>query len=142
MDRQRPRGWTTGTGRLAAALLAAWLGCATAAAGQQAGAGFRFDAGLGWSTMSETMYSDARWSSGALVNVEEYWRLDFKGSVGPSPIEERLADLVAAAACPVFVGGPDLGPSASAIQSAGAVPLPNDPVAALRTVAGFLRRNH
>jgi len=53
-------------------------------AGSQSGPGFRFDAGLGWSTMNESMYSDARWSNGALVNVEEYWDLHFRGSGGPT----------------------------------------------------------
>ncbi len=65
-----------------------------------------------------------------------------QGGVEPTAIQEQLAELAAAAACHVFVAGPDLGPSASVVQAAGAVPLPNDAVAALRTVAGFLRRNH
>jgi len=76
--------WTMRPIALAVMLLALVFASGTATAGQQSGFGFRFDAGLGWSTMGETMYSDARWSSGALVNVEEYWRLDFDGSGGPS----------------------------------------------------------
>lgn len=84
MTRRYRWGWMIRPAGLAAAMLALALVTGTAMAGQQAGIGFRFDAGLGWSTMSETMYSDANWSSGSLVNVEEYWRLDFKGSGGPS----------------------------------------------------------
>lgn len=84
MNGQQQEGWIVRATLIAAVLLSAGL-CTTAAlADGQSGAGFRFDAGLGWSTMNETMYSDARWSNGALINVEEYWGLDFSGSGGPT----------------------------------------------------------
>ncbi|MGD8964733.1 MAG: MerR family transcriptional regulator [Gammaproteobacteria bacterium] len=63
-------------------------------------------------------------------------------SVEPSSMQEQLAALATGATCRVFVAGPDLKPSAGDIQFGGAIPLPNDPVAGLRTIAGFFRRNH
>lgn len=69
---------------IAVVVLAATLCTSAVQADWQSGPGFRFDAGLGWSTMRDSMYSDARWSSGALVNVEEYWDIDFRGSGGPT----------------------------------------------------------
>jgi DNA-binding transcriptional MerR regulator len=50
------------------------------------------------------------------------------GSVEPSAVREQLAAMAAGAVCHVFVAGP--------------IPLPSDAVAGLRTIAGFLRKNH
>jgi len=55
---------------------------AGAVADNRSGFGLRLDTGIGWHTLDEEFNSDARWSDGALINVEEYWDFDFRGSGG------------------------------------------------------------
>lgn len=84
MNGQQREGWVMRWAGGLLVVLAVFLAGSTAVAQNQAGAGFWFDAGLGWGTMNESFYSDARWSSGALVNVEEYWDIGFNRSGGPT----------------------------------------------------------
>jgi hypothetical protein len=84
MNSQRQKWWLVRGAGIATVVLAACLCAGTAVAGIDSGPGIWFDAGFGWSTMSESMYSSARWSDGDLVNVEEYWDLRFKGGGGPA----------------------------------------------------------
>jgi len=56
-----------------------------AAAQKRSGFGLRFDIGLAASSMEDTAASHAHWSSGALVEVDEYWDFYFDGDSGISP---------------------------------------------------------
>lgn len=84
MNRKKWKALIIRSAVLAAVLLLAGIHSAEVRADGQSGVGFRFDFGPGWSTMDEASSSDARWSNGALVNVEEYWDMDFKGRGGPT----------------------------------------------------------
>lgn len=84
MNGQQRQRWMMRVAGMAMVVLAAGLCGGTAVAGLESGPGVWFDAGFGWGTMGDSMYSSARWRDGALVNVEEYWDLRFSGGAGPA----------------------------------------------------------